>query len=165
MVKSASSCGVNAARFVSLLRRLTQYLQSNTQQLVIRTFNSVTHRPSAEKEWQHPDTEEEVLPIYPFLAVRFPPLDVQAASYLAASVKTVSFSRTSMRRDRSPGRGSAGMFLGRLFNVIDNAEQLCRQESDAYQHKEEAPTSHRSYPPYSNFCSIHRITRTIVRVK
>ena len=48
---------------MSLLRRLTQYLQSYTQQLVIRTFSRLTHRPSAEKEWQQPATEDEVLPI------------------------------------------------------------------------------------------------------
>ena len=81
---------------VSLLRRFTQYLQSYTQQFVIRTFKRVTQRPSAEKEWQHPATEEDVLPMYPFFDVRSPPLEVQAASYLAASVKIVSFSRTSM---------------------------------------------------------------------
>ena len=96
MVRSASSSGVKDARFVSLLRRFTQYLQSYAQQFVIRTFNNVTHRPSAEKEWQHPATEDEVLPMYPFLLERFPPLDVQAASYFAASVRMVSFSRTSI---------------------------------------------------------------------
>ena len=63
MVSSASSRGVKAARRVSLLRRLTQYLQSNTQLLVINTFSRVMHRPSAEKLWQQPAIEEVVLPI------------------------------------------------------------------------------------------------------
>lgn len=49
MVSSASSRGVKAARRVSLLRRLTQYLQSYTQALLNSTFSSVMHRPSAEK--------------------------------------------------------------------------------------------------------------------
>ena len=57
--------GVKAARRVSLLRRLTQYLQSYTQALLIRTFSSVMHRPSAEKLWQQPAMEEVVLPILP----------------------------------------------------------------------------------------------------
>ena len=34
----------------------------------------------------------------PALALRFPPLEVQAASYLAASVRIDSFSRTSISR-------------------------------------------------------------------
>ena len=66
------------------------------QQLVIKTFSSVTQRPSAEKEWQHPAREDEVLPMNPFFEVRVPPLDVQAASYFAASVRMVSFSKTSI---------------------------------------------------------------------
>ena len=76
-----------AARRVSLLRRLTQYLQSNTQLLVINTFSRVMHRPSAEKLWQQPAIEEVVLPIIPGRALRLTPLEVQAASYLAASVR------------------------------------------------------------------------------
>ena len=63
MVRSASSSGVKAARFASLLRRLTQYLQSYTQRLVSSTFSSVTQRPSAEKVWQQPAEAVEVLPI------------------------------------------------------------------------------------------------------
>ena len=65
MVSSASSRGVKAARRVSLLRRLTQYLQSYTQQLVMSTFSREMQRPSAEKLWQQPATEEDVLPILP----------------------------------------------------------------------------------------------------
>ena len=55
----------------------------------------------------------------PCLLERFPPLDVQAASYFAASVKIVSFSRTSIaeifyraiarRRERRAGRSMASM--------------------------------------------------------
>ena len=62
---SASSLGVKAVRRVSLLRRLTQYLQSYTQQLVMSTFSREIQRPSAEKLWQQPATEEDVLPILP----------------------------------------------------------------------------------------------------
>ena len=98
IVRSASSSGVNAVLRVSLLRRLTQYLQSYMQQFVISTFSREIQRPSAEKEWQHPATEEDVLPMYPCLDVRFPPLEVQAASYFAASVRIDSFSSTSIMK-------------------------------------------------------------------
>ena len=39
--------------------------------------------------------EEDVLPICPALWPRWAPLEVQAASYFAASVRMVNFSRTS----------------------------------------------------------------------
>ena len=60
------------------------------------TFRRVTHRPSPEKVWQHPAIEEEVLPMAPARWRRWAPLEVQAASYLAASVRIVSLSITSM---------------------------------------------------------------------
>ena len=62
------------------------------------TFSSVMQRPSAEKLWQHPAMEEDVLPIIPGLEPRRTPLEVQAASYLAASVRMDSFSKTSISR-------------------------------------------------------------------
>ena len=58
------------------------------------TLSSDMQRPSAEKLWQMPQAIE--LPIVPFAARRSTPLDVQATSYLAASVSIVSFSMTSM---------------------------------------------------------------------
>jgi hypothetical protein len=56
--------------------------------LVRRTFNRVMHRPSAEKEWQQPPAM--VFPSCP--PRRSPPLEVQATSYFAASVRIWSFS-------------------------------------------------------------------------
>ena len=56
-----------------------------------RTFNREMHRPSAEKLWQMPLASQ--LPMEPGRAVRVAPLEVQAASYLAASDRMVSFSR------------------------------------------------------------------------
>ena len=115
MVSSASSRGVNAARRVSLLRRLTQYLQSYTQALLRSTFSSVMHRPSAEKLWQHPAIEEVVFPIMPGRNPRLTPLEVQAASYLAASDRIASLSRSSMfsyavrRRRRGAGLSMQSM--------------------------------------------------------
>ena len=127
------------ARFVSLLRRLTQYLQSYTHRLVSSTFKSVTHRPSAEKEWQQPAMEEVVLPMYPALAFRSPPLEVQAASYLAASVRMVSFSRTSILPEGSP---PPGMAPGRALDGVDDPEELRGQKDHAYQNKKESPAAH-----------------------
>ena len=144
MVRSASSSGVNMARFASLLRRLTQYLQSYTHRLVISTFKRVTHRPSAEKEWQHPAIEEVVLPIYPALALRFPPLEVQAASYLAASVRMVSFSRTSISPQGCPPPVMPP--VGTLDGV-DDPEELRGQKDHAYQNKKESPAAHGKKPP------------------
>ena len=117
MVSSASSWGVNAARRVSLLRRFTQYLQSYTQALLISTFSSVTHRPSAEKLWQHPAIEEDVLPIISGLAPRFTPLDVQAASYLAASDRMVSLSSSSMLRYAMRRRRGAGLSMQSMSRI------------------------------------------------
>ena len=96
MVRSANSLGVKVARRVSLLRRLTQYLQSYTQQLVMSTFRREIHRPSAEKLWQQPATEDDVLPIIPGREPRRTPLDVQDASYFAASVRMASLSSSSI---------------------------------------------------------------------
>ena len=96
------------ARRVSLLRRLTQYLQSYAQQLVIRTFSSVTHRPSAEKEWQQPATEDEVLPMYPFREPRSPPLEVQAASYLGGVGSGSPACPERPCHRQAPGDGGAG---------------------------------------------------------
>ena len=60
------------------------------------TFSSEIHRPSAEKLWQQPAMEEEVFPIFPGLDSRRTPLEVQAASYLAASVRIASLSSRSI---------------------------------------------------------------------
>lgn len=62
-----------------------QYLQSNTQALLMSTFKSEMHRPSAAKLWQMPQLF--ALPILFFSPSRSTPLDVQATSYLAASAK------------------------------------------------------------------------------
>ena len=94
MVSSHSSSGVKAARGRSLERRLTQYWQSYTQTLVISTFSREMHRPSAEKEWQQPGAV--VLPMVPGRPGRSMPLEVQAASYLAASDRIVNLSISSM---------------------------------------------------------------------
>ena len=75
------------------------------QQLLISTFSSVTHRPSAEKVWQQPAMEEEVLPMKPCRNPRRLPLEVQAASYLAASVRISSLLRTSMAYRAALRRG------------------------------------------------------------
>src|SRR5699024_1604763 len=90
MVRSASSRGVNVARGVSLDRRFIQYWQSYMQALVISTFNKEMHRPSDAKLWQMPIFT--ALPSFPFFPPRSIPLGVQATSYLAASVRMVSFS-------------------------------------------------------------------------
>ena len=52
------------------------------------------HRPSAEKEWQQPHWV--VLPMVPGRPERLRPLEVQAASYLAASAKISSFCSSSI---------------------------------------------------------------------
>ena len=53
------------------------------------TFKREIHRPSAEKEWQHP--ARVVLPMVPGRPARSRPLEVHAASYLAASARISSF--------------------------------------------------------------------------
>ena len=140
MVSSASSRGVNAARRVSLLRRLIQYLQSKAQTLVISTFSSVMQRPSAEKLWQHPAMEEVVLPIMPALAPRCTPLEVQAASYLAASVRIVSFSRTFMLLRRAAS--AAGR---RMVDAVDEPHYVGSNRTCAQQGNEQSDRRHYSY--------------------
>lgn len=54
IVSSASSRGENVARRTSLETRLTQYLQSKTQALLMRTFSRDIHLPSAAKLWHMP---------------------------------------------------------------------------------------------------------------
>ena len=51
------------------------------------------HRPSAEKEWQHPAAMVDPIPLR--RRPRSSPLEVQAASYLAASARIVSLSMSS----------------------------------------------------------------------
>lgn len=62
--------------------------------LVISTFKRETQRPSAEKVWQQPVME--VLPMVPERPARSSPLEVQAASYFAASARIFSLSSSSM---------------------------------------------------------------------
>ena len=62
--------------------------------LVSSSFSREIHRPSAEKLWQQPAAT--VLPSFP--PRRSPPLEVQATSYLAASVRMVSFSAMVMEQ-------------------------------------------------------------------
>ena len=138
MVSSASSRGVKAARRVSLLRRLTQYLQSNTQLLVINTFSRVMHRPSAEKLWQQPAIEEVVLPIIPGRALRLTPLEVQAASYLAASVRMASLSSSSMPLHR------AAALLGAI-QPVDDMNGAAGEESHAHHHHNKSKGRHSTY--------------------
>ena len=63
MVRSASSSGVNAARGTSLLQRLTQYAQSYTHTLVMRTLSNEMHRPSGVKpvSYTHLETDFQIL--------------------------------------------------------------------------------------------------------
>src|SRR5665647_1693397 len=58
------------------------------------TFRREIQRPSAAKLWQIPDAT--ALPIFPGWPERSTPLEVQATSYLAASVRMANFSRTSI---------------------------------------------------------------------
>jgi len=64
------------------------------QTFVISTFKREMHRPSAAKLWQMP--QAAVLPMPPAEGTLATPLEVQAASYLAASDKIVSFSIKSI---------------------------------------------------------------------
>ena len=106
-------------------------------------------------------TEADVLPRYPRLAARSPPLDVQAASYLAASVRMVSLSRTSMALSAGP----MGVPPGRALDGVDDPEQLGGHKYDPYQNKKERPTSHYPFLLCSNLCSTHIVYRTTVLVK
>ena len=101
------------------------------------------------------------MPRYPRLAARSPPLDVQAASYLAASVRMVSLSRTSMALSAGP----MGVPPGRALDGVDDPEQLGGHKYDPYQNKKERPTSHHPFLLCSNLCSICIVTRTVVPVK
>ena len=83
------------------------------------------HRPSAEKEWQHPAMEAEVLPIYPALAFRS--LEVQAASYLAASARMVSLSIRSMG---SPSLEIEHMYYNRPNICFCQGERTCQNLSN-----------------------------------
>jgi hypothetical protein len=78
----------------------------------------------------------------PFLKLRLPPLDVQAASYLAASVRILSFSRTSMMCLIVGRCTTAARTAGRTLNGINKAEHLCGQKSHAYEYEKHTPTSH-----------------------
>ena len=84
---------MNAARGMSLDRRLTQYVQSNVHLLVSRILSSDTQRPSGVYEWQMPLPVE--LPMPPAGVARFAPLDAHEASYFAASARMASLARTS----------------------------------------------------------------------
>ena len=121
-----------------MLRRLTQYLQSNTQLLVINTFSRVMHRPSAEKLWQQPAIEEVVLPIIPGRALRLTPLEVQAASYLAASVRMASLSSSSMPLHR------AAALLGAI-QPVDDMNGAAGEESHAHHHHNKSKGCHSTY--------------------
>ena len=94
MVSPASSSGVKAARGTSFEQRLTQYWQSYTQRLVSSTFSREMQRPSAEKLWQIPGAQ--ALPSIPFTPAREDPLEVQATSYFAESVRIRSLSISSI---------------------------------------------------------------------
>lgn len=69
------------------------------------TFSSEIQRPSAEKLWQQPAMEEDVLPIIPGREPRITPLDVQEASYFAASVRMVSLSSKFISGGTAPPAG------------------------------------------------------------
>ena len=90
MVSSASSAGLKATRFRSLLRLLEQYAQSYMQWLVIRILKSEMHLPSAVKLWQIP--QPAAVPSVLFGLPRVVPLDAHETSYLAASARIFSFS-------------------------------------------------------------------------
>ena len=166
MVNSASSLGVNIARRVSLLLRLTQYLQSKTQRLVKRTFSRVTQRPSAEKEWQQPTMEEDVQPILPFWNPRFAPLEVHAASYFAASDRIVSFSRSSISTDQRNAEECRDrrLSLGRSINSMIRNSWMVRKVMPTQRKKSVQRLIW--YPPIEHMFYIgYIITRTFVLVK
>lgn len=119
------------------------------------------HLPSAEKLWQIPASEVfPMLPAFPFLLT---PLDVQATSYLAASVSIFNFSCTlkfscinmispprtyvcsdsitqnSDKRNRKKNICSfllAGELLGMLFSMIPQVQAIMLSPifSDYYFH-------------------------------
>ena len=66
----------------------------------MRTLSNVTHRPSAEKVWQHP--AGRAAPTMPFLGPLRAPDEVHAASKRAASASIPSFVRVSIRSSRRP---------------------------------------------------------------
>ena len=63
------------------------------QLLDMSTLSSEMQRPSAEKLWQMPAMA--AVPIMPGLGPRSTPLEVQATSYLAESVRICSLSMSS----------------------------------------------------------------------
>lgn len=62
-----------------------------------------------------------MLPIFPGWKLRFTPLDVQAASYLAASERIVNFSNKSMTQSSST--------LSALFGLIQTVDQMHHVDS------------------------------------
>lgn len=91
--------------------------------------------------------------MYPTLEVLLPPLETQEASYLAASVRIVSFSKTSMRtslrreaREKnllmSSHSSAAGMTARGTLDCVNEAEDLRSQKYNTQQHEKESPTCH-----------------------
>ena len=69
--------------------------------------------------------------MYPFFDVRSPPLEVQAASYLAASVKIVSFSRTSMIIEKSACVCTTARTASGALNGFKDTKDLGGQKNNA----------------------------------
>ena len=103
-------------------------------------------RPSAEKLWQHPAMEEDVLPVMPGLEPRRTPLEVQAASYLAASVRMVSFSRASisLRRAASAARG-------RVVDAVNKPHHIGSNGARAQQGDQQSDGRHSQLPPRQTY--------------
>ena len=73
-----------------ILNHVLNWEQLKMHSFVNKILRREMHLPSAEKEWQMPAAIEFPIPF--LLPLRFTPEEVQATSYLAASVKMASFS-------------------------------------------------------------------------
>ena len=83
------------------------------------------HRPSAEKEWQQPAAMVE--PSRPARPARSSPLEVQAASYLAASARMVSL---SIRPMGSPSLEIEHMYYNGPNICFCQGERTCQNLSN-----------------------------------
>lgn len=84
-------------------------------------------------------TPDEVQPILPCSKPRLAPEEVQAASYLAASAKTESLSRSSIPLSACT---DAARLAARLVEIGDDLHQIRCDGSDAEQHKDRRGSSH-----------------------
>lgn len=98
-------------------------------------------RPSAEKLWQHPAMEEDVLPIIPGLEPRRTPLEVQACIVFGRVRQDGQF----LQNVHLTLRRAAAMAGSRLIDMVDEPHHVSGYGASAQQGNQQSDSSHGSY--------------------